>query len=55
MKSRMKSKGTDGFHFLIGLEVRFGLNHTGLDKMGENTNSMEMSGFGLHLGIVKKE
>jgi hypothetical protein len=51
----MKSKGTNGFHFLIGLEVRFGLNHTGLDKMGENTNSMAMSGFGLHLGIVKKE
>jgi hypothetical protein len=38
----MKSKGTNGFHFLIGLEVRFGLNNPGLDGMGENANSLAM-------------
>jgi hypothetical protein len=38
----MKSKGTDGFHVLIGLEVRFGLNHPGLDRMGENAISLAM-------------
>jgi hypothetical protein len=37
-----KSKETGGFHVLIGLEVRFGLSNTGLDRLGENTNSVAM-------------
>jgi hypothetical protein len=38
----MKLKGTGGFHALTGLEVLFALNHPGLDRMGENTNSIAM-------------
>jgi hypothetical protein len=37
-----KSKETGGFHVLIGLEVRFGQSNTGLDRLGENTNSVAM-------------
>jgi hypothetical protein len=37
-----KSKETGGFHVLIGLEVRFGQSNTGLDRPGENTNSVAM-------------
>jgi hypothetical protein len=37
-----KSKETGGFHVLIGLEVRFGQSNTGLDRLGETTNSVAM-------------